>query len=73
MQTQTTATAIDTKAKRKYSGMPRSRRIMQNLTFWIPVVIFALLITCAIFAHFIAPYPFDKMDMVNRWAPPGTP
>jgi peptide/nickel transport system permease protein len=70
MQTQITA---QIKPKRKYTGLSRGRRIVQNLALYIPAAIFILLIFAAVFANFISPYPYDKTDLVARWAPPGSP
>lgn len=69
----TTAPEIKIKSKRQYTGMTRGRRITQNLTLIIPLAIFAILILTAIFANFLAPYPYTKTSMTQRWAPPGTP
>jgi peptide/nickel transport system permease protein len=68
-----TAPNIKRKPKGRYSGMKRSTRIIQNLTLIIPLAIFVILIFTAIFANFLAPYPYDKTSLTERWAPPGSP
>jgi peptide/nickel transport system permease protein len=72
MQTQMTA-PTQTKISSKHEKAMRRRRITQNLTLIIPLVIFIILILTAILANFIAPYPFEKTDLAARWAPPGSP
>lgn len=65
---QTIATA--TKLKKQYRGLTRWSRILKNLGMILPVIVFIALIAIAIFANFLAPYPYDQIDMPNRWAPP---
>jgi peptide/nickel transport system permease protein len=72
MQTQMTA-PTQTSIQSKHEKAIRRRRLTQNLTLIIPLVIFIILVLTAIFANFLAPYPYEKTDLVARWAPPGSP
>jgi len=65
-----TATEIQTRPAKRYTGVSRGARIVQNLTFIIPVIIIGALIIIAIFAPLIAPQDPIKQDMLNRRAPP---
>ncbi len=65
---QTIATAA--KTKKQYRGVTRWGRIIKNLGLILPLIVFTVLILMAIVANFIAPYPYDKIDMPNRWQPP---
>ena len=73
MQTQMTAPKTVSKTKSKHEASIRRRRLTQNLTLIIPAAIFIILILTAIFAPWLEPLPYDKTDLVARWAPPGTP
>src|SRR4030067_1543192 len=66
MQTITTAV----KTKKQYRGVTRWGRIARNLGMILPVIIILGLVVIAIFANFLAPYAYDKIDMRARFAPP---
>ena len=62
-----------TKTKRKsgqFSSVMRSLR--KNRMAMVGLVILILLILVAIFADFIAPYPYDQQDLMNMRALPST-
>jgi len=61
---------IVVKPKHQYRGVTRWGRVFRNLGLILPVAVFALLIFTAIFANFIAPYPYDETSLPERRLPP---
>lgn len=61
---------MTTGLKKKRYGLSRSTRVMQKLTFIIPVTILTILVITAIFAPLLAPYDPVKTNMLERRAPP---
>ena len=64
------ATLIGIRPKREYRGMTRLGRLASNLGMILPVIVFAVLIFTAIFANFLAPYPYDETSLTERRMPP---
>jgi peptide/nickel transport system permease protein len=64
------ATFIGIKPKREFRGITRWGRIFSNLGMILPVAVFAILIFTAIFAHVLAPYPYDETSLPDRRLPP---
>jgi peptide/nickel transport system permease protein len=62
--------SVKVKPRKQYRGVTRWTRILRNLGMIIPALIFLLLIFCAIFANFIAPYPYDETNLPDRYLPP---
>ena len=58
------------KPKHQYRGLTRWGRIGRNLGMILPVIIFALLFFSAIFANWIAPFPYDETSLPERRLPP---
>jgi peptide/nickel transport system permease protein len=56
--------------KHQYRGVTRWQRIASGLGLYIPVTIFALMIICAIFANFLAPYGYNDTSLTERRLPP---
>jgi peptide/nickel transport system permease protein len=54
----------------KYSGVRKPKSIFRRLTFIIPAVILFGVIIMAIFAPLLAPYPYDEINMPERFMPP---
>jgi len=48
----------------------RQKRIFFQLTFIIPVAVLLLMVIMAIFAPLLAPYPYDQINMPDRFMPP---
>ena len=63
-------TNIGIKPKREYRGLTRRGRIFQNLGMILPVIVFVVLIFTAIFANFLAPFPYDETSLPERRMPP---
>jgi peptide/nickel transport system permease protein len=61
---------IEIKSKHQYRGMTRWGRIFRNLGMILPAAIFALMIFTAIFANFLAPFPYDETSLTERRQPP---
>jgi peptide/nickel transport system permease protein len=55
---------------RPYRPPTRWGQIIRNLGMILPVIVFAVLIFCAIFANFLAPYPYDEISPQERRMPP---
>ncbi len=55
---------------RKRRGVTRWGRILKNLGMLIPATILILLVISAIFAPLLAPYPYDKNILRDRYMPP---
>lgn len=62
--------SIEDKPRPKISGLTRGARIMRSLTFYIPVIILALLVLTAIFAPLLAPHDPVKVSLTERRLPP---
>jgi peptide/nickel transport system permease protein len=58
------------KPERQYRGLTRWGRFTKNLAMILPAAIFAILIFTAIFANFLAPYPYDETSLTERRLPP---
>jgi peptide/nickel transport system permease protein len=56
--------------KRKTYGLSRSARLLQKLTFAVPVAIMSILLITAIFAPLLAPYDPTATNMLERRLPP---
>lgn len=56
--------------KREYRGLTRWGRVIKNLGMILPVAVFVILIVTAIFADFLAPYPYDETSLPDRRLPP---
>jgi peptide/nickel transport system permease protein len=67
--TEATAT-LTTGLKRKTYGLSRGARLVQKLTFAVPVTILSILVITAIFAPLLAPYDPVKTNMLERRVPP---
>ncbi|OGN96890.1 MAG: hypothetical protein A2Z77_00395 [Chloroflexi bacterium RBG_13_51_36] len=65
-----TMSNVETVAKPKLPGFSRWARIMRSLTFYVPVIILALLILTAIFAPLLAPHDPVKVSLIDRRLPP---
>jgi peptide/nickel transport system permease protein len=63
-------TNVEVKPKHQYRGLTQWGRIFRNLGMILPVAIFALLIFTAIFANFLAPFPYDETSLTERRLPP---
>jgi peptide/nickel transport system permease protein len=61
---------VAARPKRKAYGLSRSARLVQKLTFIIPVTIMSILVITAIFAPLIAPYDPTVTNMLERRLPP---
>ncbi len=61
---------ITVKPKHQYRGLTRWGRISRNLTMIIPVIILTLLVFTAIFANFLAPFPYAETSLPERRLPP---
>ncbi len=48
------------------------KRLKKNKLSMVGLVIVCLLAFCAIFAEFIAPYPYDQMDLLNTFQMPNS-
>lgn len=46
------------------------KRLKQSPSAMIGMTVFAILVLIAVFADFIAPYEYDKIDVLNAYAPP---
>jgi len=56
--------------RHEFRGLTRWGRIFRNLGMILPVIIFVVLIFTAIFANFLAPYPYDETSLPERRLPP---
>jgi len=54
----------------KLEGRARSRRIFFQWTFIVPVAVLLIVVIMAIFAPLLAPYPYDQINMTDRFMPP---
>jgi peptide/nickel transport system permease protein len=63
-------TNIGLRPKSEFRGLTRWGRIFKNLGLILPVAVFAILIFTAIFANFLAPYPYDETSLPERRMPP---
>jgi peptide/nickel transport system permease protein len=63
-------TNIGIKPVKKISGLSHGPRILNNLTFIIPMTVMAVLVLIAIFAPLLAPYDPTEGNMLERRAPP---
>ena len=63
----TTTTIIDWD---KFEGRARPKRIFLQGTFMVPVVVLIIVVIMAIFAPWLAPYPYDQINMPDRLMPP---
>jgi peptide/nickel transport system permease protein len=63
--TEATAT-MGVRPKKKRYGLSRGARLVQKLTFIIPVVIMSILLITAIFAPLLAPYDPTTTNMLER-------
>ena len=63
-------TKVNVLGKHQYRGLTRWGRIVRNLGFIFPVAIFAIMILTAIFANFLAPYPYQENSLTERRIPP---
>jgi len=63
-------TNVAVKPKRQYRGMTRWGRIFRNLGMLLPATILALLFITAIFAEWLAPFPYDETSLPERRMPP---
>jgi peptide/nickel transport system permease protein len=61
---------VGARPKRKAYGRSRAARLVQKLTFAIPVTILSILVITAIFAPLLAPYDPVKTNMLERRLPP---
>jgi len=64
------AKKIKDSTKKQYRGMTRWGRISSSLGLYIPLTIFGLLVFTAIFANFLAPYPYNETSLPERRLPP---
>jgi peptide/nickel transport system permease protein len=58
------------KVKKHYRGVTRATRIMRNFSFWVPLIIMALMIFMAIFASLISPHDPTQGKITDRYLPP---
>jgi peptide/nickel transport system permease protein len=63
-------TKVNVSAKHQYRGLTRWGRIVRNFGLIFPVAIFSLMIFTAIFANFLAPYPYNENSLTERRVPP---
>lgn len=61
---------IGARPKKKAYGISKGARLVQKLTFVIPVTIMSILVITAIFAPLLAPYDPVKTNMLERRLPP---
>jgi peptide/nickel transport system permease protein len=61
---------IAPRPKKKHYGLSRGARLVQKLTFVIPVAILSILVITAIFAPLLAPYDPVTTNMLERRLPP---
>jgi peptide/nickel transport system permease protein len=54
----------------KFEGRARPKRIFLQGTFMVPVVVLIIVVIMAIFAPWLAPYPYDQINMPDRLMPP---
>jgi peptide/nickel transport system permease protein len=54
----------------KFEGRARPKRIFLQGTFIVPVVVLIIVVIMAIFAPWLAPYPYDQINMPDRLMPP---
>jgi peptide/nickel transport system permease protein len=67
--TEATAT-VTARPRRKAYGLSRGARLLQKLTFAIPVTVMSILVITAIFAPLLAPDDPVKTNMLERRLPP---
>ena len=63
-------TIIGIKPKGEFRGLTRWGRIFRNLGMILPVAVFVILILTAIFAPWLAPFPYDETSLPERRMPP---
>jgi peptide/nickel transport system permease protein len=63
-------TKVSAVSKHQYRGLTRWGRISRNFALIFPAAIFALMILTAIFANFLAPYPYQENSLTERRLPP---
>jgi peptide/nickel transport system permease protein len=61
---------MEAKAKKHSQFRIVWRRLKKNKLSMIGLLIVCILGICAVFAEFIAPYPYDKMDLLNTFQMP---
>jgi len=66
----TTAEVIPSRVKRQSELAAVARRLSKNPSAIIGFVVAVFLVLIAIFAPLIAPYPYDKQDLMNSRKPP---
>jgi peptide/nickel transport system permease protein len=54
----------------KFESRARPKRIFLQGTFMVPVVVLIIVVIMAIFAPWLAPYPYDQINMPDRLMPP---
>jgi peptide/nickel transport system permease protein len=47
------------------------RQLREYQLPWVPIVVFAVLLVCAVFAPLLAPHDTDKLDILSSKIPPG--
>jgi peptide/nickel transport system permease protein len=47
------------------------RQLREYRLPWVPIVVFAVLLVCAVFAPLLAPHDTDKLDILSSKIPPG--
>jgi len=67
---QTATDGLNNVTRPRYTGLSRGTQIIRNLTFYVPVLILALLIISAIFAPWLAPHDPTKISMTEKLKPP---
>ena len=63
----------NSKAEKRSLWIDVWRRFKKNRLAMTGLCIIIILYLVAIFAPVLAPYPYDKMDLTNLYAPPGSP
>jgi peptide/nickel transport system permease protein len=58
------------KAKKQYRGVTKTARVIQNLSFFLPLIVMATMIVLALFANFIAPHDPTVGKITDRYSPP---
>jgi peptide/nickel transport system permease protein len=54
----------------KFEGRARQKPFYFQWTFMVPVVVLLIVVIMAIFAPWLAPYPYDQINMSDRLMPP---
>jgi peptide/nickel transport system permease protein len=58
------------KKKKQYRGLTRATRVMRNISFWVPLIIMAIMVIIAIFAPWISPHDPTQGSIRDRYSPP---